>query len=87
MNSFVEQSDATKAYEMFITGEAISFEKMMRKLKLKNAFNEEEIKVANQGFEEFCDKALELFHKIGNFSAKDLKSAIPNNFWILMVYK
>ncbi len=87
LNNQYQDDRHAAAYDMFITGEMISFEKTMMRLKKTNAFTEEEINVANRSFDEFCRKSLEIYHRVGNFTASDLKKAMPDNFWILLTYK
>ena len=86
-NQYQDDHNAA-AYEMFITGEMISFEKLMMKVKKKNTFTEQQTIAAHRYFDEFCRKTLEIYDSVGpNFTRDDLKKAMPDNFWIMVSYK
>jgi len=82
-------NDHIAAYDMFMTGEIVGFEKLMAKVKKRNILTVENIAVINQGFDDFCKKTLEMFESFdgANFTRDDIKKEIPNNFWVLMSYK
>ena len=66
----------------------MKFEKFIICVKKKEGISEEHLNVARKHFDEFCEKAMNVFRKMGgNLSFKDLQKAMPKNFWMEFISK